>query len=196
MSIPSRVEAAAILRGLEPTGRLLAHSAAVAEVCSFLCAALVGRRVAVNTPLAEAAALLHDLDKALPPDDPVMALGHGAAGAEWVRRHGHAELADAIAHHPVMTLTDERGYEAWAGKAGLEGRVVAYADKRALKDVVTLDERFERWFRRYPDSPLMGLAHERARRLEQEICAAAGIEPADVRRLAWVDDALSAVAAA
>lgn len=195
MSIPSRVEAAASLRGLEPTERLLAHSAAVAEVCSFLCAKLQDRGVVVSTSLGEAAALLHDLDKALPPDDPLRSMGHGAAGAEWVRRHGHAELAEAIAHHPVTTLADPRGYAAWAEEAGLEGRVVAYADKRALQDVVPLDQRFERWYRRHSASPLMALAHERAQRLEQEICAAAGIDPGDVRRLAWVDDALSAAAA-
>ena len=195
MSIPSRVEAAAILRGLEPTERLLTHSAAVAEVCAFLCAALSGRGEAVDTSLAEAAALLHDLDKALPPDDPLRAMGHGVAGAEWVRRHGFAELADAIAHHPVTTLAEPRGYQVWAEEAGFEGRVVAYADKRARQDVVALGQRFERWYQRYPDSQALPLAHERARMLEQEICSAAGICPADVHRLAWVDDALSAAAA-
>jgi putative nucleotidyltransferase with HDIG domain len=196
MSIPSHVEAAAILRGLQPSERLLTHSAAVAEVCAFLCAGLSGRGVVIDTALAEAAALLHDIDKALPADDPLRSMGHGAAGAEWMRRNGHPELAEAIAHHPVTTLADPRGYAAWAGEAGLEGRVVAYADKRATQDLVTLDQRFERWYRRYPDSPLLRVTHERARTLEKEVCGAAGIEPADVRRLAWVDDALSAAAAA
>jgi putative nucleotidyltransferase with HDIG domain len=192
MSIPSRVEAAAILRGLQPSERLLTHSAAVAEVCAFLCAGLSGRGVVIDTALAEAAALLHDIDKALPADDPLRSMGHGAAGAEWMRRNGHPELAEAIAHHPVTTLADPRGYAAWAEEARLEGRVVAYADKRARLDVVSLDERFAEWHGRYPDSPPLFVAQERARRLEAELCELAGVRPSDVAREPWVPEAMRA----
>lgn len=186
MSVPSRVEAAATLARLAPAERLLRHSTAVAEVAAFLCAALARRRVAIDAGLVEAAALLHDLDKALPADDPLKALGHGRAGAEWARRNGLVELADAIALHPVMEIGHAASYEEWAARAGLEGRVVAYADKRARQDVVTLDERFADWHARYPDSPPLDLAHERARRLERELCDLAGIAPTEVRRQPWV----------
>jgi predicted hydrolase (HD superfamily) len=190
MSVPTREQAAAILRGLVPNERLLNHSAAVAEVCAFLCAAMSGRGVALNSQVAEGAALLHDLDKALPGGDPYRALGDGTGGAAWLRDHDLGELAAAVAAHPVYVLGNAESYEAWAVATTLEGRLVAYADKRALQDLVSLDARFERWQRRYPDSPMEPVAYERAQRLELELCDLAGVAPAQVVRLPWVDEAL------
>jgi putative nucleotidyltransferase with HDIG domain len=190
MSIPSREQAAAILRDLAPNEKLLNHSAAVAEVCAFLCAAMTGRGVAVDSRLAESAALLHDLDKALPTGDAFRALGHGAGGGAWLRDHDRGELAEAVASHPVWVLGNAESYEAWVTATSLEARLVAYADKRALQDLVSLDARFERWQRRYPDSPLEPVAYERAQRLERELCDLAGVTPEEVVRLPWVDEAL------
>jgi predicted hydrolase (HD superfamily) len=192
MSIPSRTEAAAILRGLAPNEKLLNHSAAVAEVCAFLCAALTRNGVALSSDLAEGAALLHDLDKALPTGDPYRTLGHGAGGAAWLRDHDLGELAEAVTSHPVWVLGRAESYEAWAAGISLEARLVAYADKRAVQDLVSLHDRFERWNRRYPGNPMEPIAHKRARRLEREICAAAGIGRDDVARLPWVDAAMQA----
>jgi putative nucleotidyltransferase with HDIG domain len=196
MAIPSRVEAVAVLRALEPRDKLFNHCAVVGEVAAFLAAAMTRRGVAVNGPLIEAAALLHDLDKALPADDELRPLGHGAAGAEWLRRHGYDELADAVAAHPVYVLGDAASYEAWPAATTFETRVVAYADKRAIQEVVSLDARFERWYGRYPDSAMLPVAHERARELERDVCAAAGLAPEEVGRLSWVDAALAEGAAA
>jgi putative nucleotidyltransferase with HDIG domain len=190
MPVPTRVEAAAIVRELGPNDKLLRHSTAVAETAAFLAAAMTRRGIALDATLVETAALLHDLDKMLPVDDPLKQLGHGAAGAEWLRRRGHGDLAPAVASHPVMEIGDAPTYEAWAERADLAGRVVAYADKRARQRIVTVDQRFARWHEQYPDSPRLDLAHERARQLEQEICAMAGIKPTDVQRKAWVAEAL------
>ena len=89
-----------------------------------------------------------------------------------------------------MVIGHAPTYEDWAAGAGIAGRVVAYADKRARQDLVSLDERFAEWHQRYPDSPPLDLAHSRARRLERVVCALAGLRPSDVGRLAWVDEAL------
>lgn len=159
-------------------------------MCAFLCAALTRQGVALNSDLAESAALLHDLDKALPGGDPYRALGHGAGGAKWLRDHDLAELADAVAAHPVYLLGNAESYDAWAATTSLEARLVAYSDKRAIQDLVSLRDRFERWHRRYPDSTMLPIAHKRARRLEREICTAAGISRDEVERLPWVDEAL------
>jgi uncharacterized domain HDIG len=190
MSVPTRTQAAAILRDLAPSEKLLNHSAAVAEVCAFLCAALTRQGVALNSDLAESAALLHDLDKALPAGDPYRAMGHGTGGAAWLRDHDLAELADAVASHPVYVLGNAESYEVWATATSLEARLVAYSDKRAIQDLVSLHDRFERWNRRYPGNAMEPIAHKRARRLEREICAAAGISRDEVARLPWVNEAL------
>lgn len=194
MSVPSRVDAAALVRGLRPNEKLLRHSTAVGEVAAFLADAMVRRGVALDARAAEAAALLHDLDKMLPDDDPLKPLGHGAAGAEWLRRRGFAELAPAVAAHPVMELGEAESYEQWSERAGLIGRVVTYADKRARQDLVTLTDRFARWHERYPESPKLDEAELRAQRLEREMCELAGIEPNEVSRLEWVEEAMRAAA--
>jgi HD superfamily phosphodiesterase len=152
-----------------------------------MCAALKSRGVAVDSDLAEGAALLHDIDKGLPPEDPYRALDHGSGGAQWLADHGYEELAPAVRDHPVNVIGNAASYKDWAASQSLEAKLVAYSDKRAHQDLVTLDERFERWFKRYPDNPMEPIAYDRFRRLERELCALAGIKKEDVRRLAWVN---------
>jgi putative nucleotidyltransferase with HDIG domain len=190
MSIPTREEAAAILVSLVSKQKLINHSAATAEVCAFMCAALKKKGVELDSTLAETAALLHDIDKGGAMDDAYRALGHGAAGAQWLTDHGRKELADAVRGHPVNVIGGMDSYKEWIKTTTLESRLVAFADKRALQEVVSLDERFERWYKRYPDSPMEPIAHDRFRRLERELCAMAGIKKADIKRLPWVDAAM------
>ena len=73
-----------------------------------------------------------------PADDPLRALGHGHAGAQWLIERGYPELAPAVDSHPVDRLT-EQPYDDWVRSTTLEQRIVAYADKRAQRRVVTLD---------------------------------------------------------
>jgi putative nucleotidyltransferase with HDIG domain len=195
MSIPSRAEAAQILRAMDPPSWLAGHSAAVADVAAFLAAAIDSRGHAISVGLVEAAALLHDIDKAFPDDHPLKSLGHGYAGAAWAREQGHDELAGAIANHPVMRLADDEHYSTWIRDAIVEERVVAYADKRARQDLVSLDERFAYWVGRHGETPEIKKARERAEALEQDVCAAADISPADVQRLRWATAALGAAGA-
>ncbi len=148
----------------------------------------------VDRELVEAAALLHDLDKALPNGDPLRDLGHGHAGARWLMDRGYPELAPAVDSHPVDRLTAV-AYPDWVAATTLEQRVVAYADKRAQQHVVTLDGRFGRWLRRHPElAPQLALARANAARLETEICTLAGVEPVDVRRHRWAAAALGSAA--
>jgi len=187
MAIPSRLEAAALLDGLDPPDWLVAHSSAVAEIAAFLAARIAARGIDVDRRIVESAALLHDMDKTLPADHPLKPLGHGDAGARWLSDHGHAELSRPVANHPVTRLSDESRYRRWASFASREERIVAYADKRAEARLVSLDRRFGRWVQRYPD---VLRARSRADRLERDVCSAADIAPDQVRRLRWVSDAL------
>jgi putative nucleotidyltransferase with HDIG domain len=197
VSVPSRVEAASILLEVKPVDWLVEHSAAVAEVAALLAARMAERGIALDRAVVEAAALLHDVDKALLAGNRLLQLGHGTAGAAFLTERGYAELAPAVAHHPVTLLSDEARYADWAERASLEESVVAYADKRATRDVVTLDERFRGWEERHPErAESIRIARGRAERLEREVCAAAGVAPNDVHRLPWVAEAMQAVASA
>ena len=99
--------------------------------------------------------------------------------------------------------------------APLEARLVAYADKRAGQRLEAMDERFASWRRRYPSGPgehvrrgvggptgagwddaTAALVTARARELERQVCALAGVAPEDVARLRWSRRALREAAAA
>jgi putative nucleotidyltransferase with HDIG domain len=176
----------------------------VAEVAAWLAERIARTGIPVDRTLVETAALLHDVDKAIPPDDPAAALPHGDASAEWLTRHGHPELARAVANHPVTRLGDEERYRRWSAFATREERIVAYADKRAAQHLVPMADRFAEWGRRYPaledggsswDRATVARAWARAQRLEQDICRAAGIRPEDVARLRWTAAAFARAAA-
>ena len=191
MAVPTRTEALCLLVSISPSPRLLQHMTVVAEVASFLAYRASRAGLAVDRRLVETAALLHDVDKALPPDHPLKALGHGEAGAAWLTAAGHPELARSLIAHPVTRFTDADA-ETWVTDAPIEERIVAYADKRATQRVVSLAQRFDRWRSKHPEyRAKLDRAYAVARRLEDELCTAIGIAPTDVGRLRWVDDAVS-----
>ena len=192
MAIPSRDEAARILRSLNPPDWHLAHSAAVGDVAAFLAANIEEQGHAINRSLCEAAALLHDVDKALLKTDPLKALGHADAGAQWLSDNGYGELSVAVAAHPVTKLADDEYYEIWTLSATVEERVVAYADKRAMQDLSSMDDRFKRWVEKHGDTKVMRVARKRAEILETSLCEVAGVTPDEVERLRWAEDALKA----
>ena len=196
MAVPTRAEALSLLLSTSPSPRLLQHVTVVAEVAAYLAYRATQVGVSVDRRLVVTAALLHDVDKALPGTHPARKLGHGEAGAAWLTEAGHPELARAVAAHPVMRLNDP-GAAAWIADAPIEERIVTYADKRATQRVVSLDKRFGRWQRKHPQySERLDSALDMARHLESTLCYAIGIEPGNVERLRWVDDAMSRAEAA
>jgi putative nucleotidyltransferase with HDIG domain len=187
VTVPSRDEAARILLELDPPDWLLAHSAAVAEIAAFLAERLRKNNHDLPPDLAETAALLHDVDKTPSLKELRRSLGHGWAGAAWLTGRGYSELAAPVASHPATRLTDEAAFTRWLADATWSEKVVAYADKRATQDLVSIDERFATWQTRHPeraDQIARGCAL--AATLEQQVCAAADLTPTDVERLAWV----------
>jgi len=200
MSVPGRIESAALLLSLDPPTWFLRHSRAVAEVAGWLGARIVRRGIALDVSLVEAAALLHDVDKVLPDDDPASVLPHGEGSAAWLATRGYPELGRTVAAHPVTRLLDDERNRRWAAFATREERVVAYADKRAGQRLESMDARFASWRRRYPHvetdpsdawgSASIRLVRIRAARLEDEVCRAAAIRPEDVRRLPWTSRAI------
>jgi hypothetical protein len=205
MSVPVRIDSAALLLSLDPPAWFLRHPRAVAEVAGWLGARIVRQGVPLDLPLVEAAALLHDVDKLPPEDDPASAIPHGEGSAVWLASRGYPELGRAVAAHPVTRLLDGERHRRWAAFASREERVVAYADKRAGQRLESMDARFASWRRRYPhvdDDPSgpwrpesMRLVRMRAARLEADVCRAAAIRPNEVRRLRWTARAIRAAAA-
>ena len=210
MSIPSRLESAALLLSLDPPAWHLRHSRAVADTAGWLAWRAVevaagsgaGRRP--DRGLVEAAALLHDVDKLPAVKSAIDGLAHAEGSARWLAERGHPELGPAIVGHPVTRLADAAWFAEWLSCASPEALIVAYADKRAGQRLEPMAARFESWTRRYPpqDGPAMPEPGEdwtaetvegvrrRALELEARVCAMAGVAPAQVRRLEWTGRAL------
>ena len=191
MTIPTREDAARILVELKAPVWLRDHSTAVAEVAAFLAWRIRERGRELPADLPETAALLHDVDKTPPLRALRAALGHGTAGASWLAARGLPELGPAIAGHPATRLADEGEFNRWLREATPTELIVCYADKRATKEVVPLSRRFAKWESSHPDrAATIARGKVLAERLEEEVCAAAGITPDEVTRLPWVDGLL------
>ena len=208
MTVPGRLEAARLLLSLDPPAWFLRHACAVADVAAWLGARVEANGTPVDRGAAEAAALLHDVDK-LPTSGADARLRHGEGSAAWLEAHGLEELAPLVRDHPVTHLADDALAARLAG-APLEARLVAYADKRAGQRLESMDERFASWARRYPSGPgphaqprssgsptgtgwgddTATLVLARARDLERDVCALADATSEGVTRLRWSRRAL------
>lgn len=207
MSVPGRVDAAALLISLDPPSWFMRHSRAVAETAGWLARRAASRGLGVDRRLVEAAALLHDVDKlaSVRSDDPaVVRMPHGEGSARWLSHRGHPELAAAVACHPVVRLADDVWWERWWSSASPEERILAYADKRAGQRLEPMTERFASWRRRYPPQrrsdawteTTLATIGERAERLETDVCAFVGTSASDVARLRWTSSAIRAASRA
>jgi len=197
MTIPSRPEAARLLRSLEPPEWFLRHACAVADVAAWLGRRAADRGLHVDVRLVDTGALLHDVDKLPAAGAGTPTLRHGDAAAAWLEARGWGELAPVVRDHPVTRLA-EAGCEEWMRASSLEPLIVAYADKRAGQRLEPMTARFASWHRRYPggwDDDVGESVQARARELERVVCEAAGVDPADVRRFGWSRRALRDAAA-
>lgn len=208
MPVPTRREAARLLRSLDPVDWSVRHACGVADVAAFLARAAARNGHPLDVAAVEAAALLHDADKT--PGGRQPGIRHGDGSAAWLEAQGLPELAPLVRDHPVTRLADdEEAHRLFA--APLEARIVAYADKRAGQRIGSMDERFASWRRRYPAGPADpkpgtvpgkrgwddetgDRVYRRALDLEREVCAAAGVTPAEVERLRWARRAMAEAA--
>ena len=81
---------------------------------------------------------------------------------------------------------------------------MAYADKRSGQRLESMAARFISWERRYPPAEraarprgswttaTFAEVRARAEQLERRVCGLVGVEPAEVRRLAWTGRAIAA----
>jgi hypothetical protein len=116
---------------------------------------------------------------------------HGEVGARILERMGFAELAPAVASHPVASVLDEARYP-----RGWVAVLVFLADKHVAQEFLTIDERLDDMQRRYPGfRTQIDEARPRVHALEAELAEITGLEVGElVERLrsAWAAQHLSA----
>jgi len=185
VAIPTRDQAEAILASFPLPDGIVAHSQGVARVAAEAARLVAAHGVPVDVDLVQVAALLHDIDKVETREGGGV---HGRVGAERLAEMGHAELAPAVASHPVTCLLDDARFP-----RGWPSVIVSVADRHVADAFLTTDQRIDDLVARYPQHRLqLDAARDPAHGLEAEVADAAGLPVADLverLRAAWAEGA-------
>ena len=122
---------------------IVVHSEGVARVAVAIAGLVAEGQIPVDGALVEAAALLHDIDKA---DVRRSGGEHGIVGARRLEAAGYPELAMPVASHPLHALLDDERFP-----IGWPSVIVAVADKHVGQEFMTVDERLDDMRRRHPE---------------------------------------------
>jgi len=153
------------------------HVTEVARVAVFLAQKLKAAGEDVNVALVEAAALLHDIDKAVPKK---AGERHPDTGVRLLTDLGLTEVATIVRSHSVHSILDEA-----ARPKSWEAKCVYLADKMVKHELVGIEHRFDLWFREdLPPQAVDELTASlpKVMALEQELYQCAKITYKDVVR--------------
>ena len=181
MAIPDRVTARRLLDDAGLPDGIVVHSEGVARVCVAIAGLVAEAQIPVDGALVEAAALLHDIDKA---EIRLSGGEHGIVGARRLEAAGYPELAMPVASHPISCLLDDERFP-----IGWPSVIVAGADRHVAQEFMTVDERLDDMKRRHPDhAAAIESARRPAHALEAPVAEAVDLSVDDLvarLRLAW-----------
>ncbi len=120
---PTRSECLDLMTAYQMLPHIQAHCWRVRDVALFLGEQLLAAGVALQLPLLEAGALLHDLAKTASLKN---GGEHARLGAEWLTRLGYPAVAEIVREHVWLSRNPT---EPWPLR---EVELVNYADKRVL----------------------------------------------------------------
>lgn len=157
------------------------HVTLVAKVAKFLARQCKVKSVKckVDEKLLNAAALLHDIDKAaqIRPGE-----RHPDAAVRILKEEGMEEAAALVATHPLHAILDPTiAPKSW------EEKLLYLADKMVKYEIITVDERFKLWNDEHMPSDAQAMldhSYPKVKELEREIFQLIGMDPADVAKLA------------
>ncbi len=131
--------------------------------------------IKINTELLEVAALLHDIDKAIPK---LPGEQHPDTAVRVLREQGMMEVADIVKTHSLHSIVDPNiSPKTW------EEKLLYLADKMVKYEVITVDKRFALW--EAEDLPeegriMLRRCYPLVKSLEKDIFTLLGIQPEDV----------------
>lgn len=143
MAVPDVTTARRVLGEAGLPDGIIVHSEGVRRVAVAAAGMVVEAGVPLDGRLVEAAALLHDIDKAEIRRD---GGEHGVVGARMLTEMGYDELAIPVASHPISCLLDDERFP-----IGWPSVLLAVADRHVAQEFVTIDERLDDMVRRHPD---------------------------------------------
>jgi putative nucleotidyltransferase with HDIG domain len=181
MAIPDRDTARQMLGDAGLPDGIVVHSEGVARVAVAAAGLVAEASIPVDGALVEAAALLHDIDKA-----EIRRTGgdHGVVGARRLEAAGYPELAMPVASHPLHALLDDDRHP-----IGWPSVLVAVADRHVGQAFMTVDERLDDMKARHPEhAESIETARRPANALTEQLAEATGLSVDDLvarLRAAW-----------
>jgi uncharacterized protein len=156
------------------------HVSLVSRVAIFLAKEIQNHEqdIHINIPLIQAAALLHDIDKAilkLPGEH------HPDTGVRILIDEGMSEVAAIVRTHPLHSIVDPS-----IAPSSWEEKVVYLADKMVKHDVVGVDGRFALWrAENLPENARMMLdtTYPKVKTLEKEVFDLIGVDSSQLALL-------------
>jgi putative nucleotidyltransferase with HDIG domain len=138
-AVPGPAQCAELFRRYSLDPGIIAHGELTARVAGLLALALLESGIPVDVELVWAAALLHDVGKAVDP------IHHHVASRRILEEHGWPTLGPLVERHLTGLILTGDAPVTW------EERLVYYADKLCTTQVVSLVERVDDLCRRYPE---------------------------------------------
>jgi predicted hydrolase (HD superfamily) len=154
------------------------HLELVGKVSSYIAQRLLihDSRFTINPKLLVAAALLHDIDKAVPK---LPGERHPDAAVRILREEGMPEVADLVVSHPLHLIIDPvTAPKTW------EEKILFLSDKMVKYDIITVDARFKLWNDEHlpPDEQrILDRSYPKVKILEAEIFSLSGLSAKFIR---------------
>lgn len=135
--IPTRAQCLALFDRFKLPSQKKIHVETVTELALFLGKKLIVRGQNIDLKLLEAAALLHDIDKAIPK---LPGERHPDTGVRVLKELGMPEVALVVSRHSLHhILNPATAPKSW------EEKLVYLADKMTKYEVIGVDHRFKLW---------------------------------------------------
>lgn len=176
--IPTLDQAKALWDKYELPEKKRIHVTLVAKLAAAFADQLTINKLTVQKDLLVAAALLHDIDKAIPKAEGET---HPDTAVRVLREEGMGEVADIVATHSLHAILDPAiAPNTW------EQRLLYLADKMVKQEIVGVDGRFDLW--RAEDLPAgarvaLEKTYPLVKKLEREVCDLIGVSIDDIVRL-------------
>jgi uncharacterized protein len=168
-SMPTWEQALEILQKVGLPDHIIDHVEQVARQGSYFARKV--RKVRVNAQVVQIGALFHDIGRSR-----VHGFQHGVEGGKILREMGMPEeLARIAERHILGGFTKEEAVGLGLPPQEclpetIEEKIVSLADKMVNgSQHVTVNKRFDRWFKKYGRTILLITAHKRVKTIEREI---------------------------
>jgi putative nucleotidyltransferase with HDIG domain len=175
--IPTRDAAKSLWEKYNLPEKKQEHVTLVAQVANALAQELAAKGITIDTHLLWVAALLHDIDKAVPK---LPGERHPDAGVRILQEEHMNEVAHLVRTHPLHAIADPTiAPKSW------EEKILYLADKMVKQEVVGVDGRFALW--RAESLPPQAVAqldacYPKVKALESEVAQILGLTPQEMTK--------------